>query len=112
MTVAVTPEEMAKAKKAMAEVLAKKQKEAGKTPTATEKKVTNTITSSIAGAAMKVVYEDVEGLGDAAKWQQTGKILTILDGDKILSISCDICDDNAECKNTAIKLAKQLYTKL
>ena len=108
----ITPEEMEKARKAMAEVKARRDKEAGVTPSETEKKAANSVMSGVAGAAAKLEYEAVSGLGDSAKWEKSGRTLIILDGDKTLSISCDVSDDSDECRDAAVKLGKKIYSSL
>ncbi len=108
----ITPEQMEKARKAIEDVKARRDKEAGVTPSETEKNATKSVMSGISGAASKLEYEAVNGLGDAAKWEKSGKKLIILDGDKILSIGCDISGDNNTCRDAAIKLAKKIYGKL
>ncbi|MGJ8655418.1 MAG: hypothetical protein ACSHX6_03125 [Akkermansiaceae bacterium] len=108
----ITPEQMEKAKNMMADIKARKEKEAGLTPSETEKKVSGSLMNGIAGAALKLEYEAVSGLGDAAKWEKSGKNLIILDGDKIVTILCDINDENDVCRDSAIKIAKQVYSNL
>jgi len=108
----VTPEQMKEAAKAIQDQKAKMDREKGVVSGKVEKRVEKSVMSGIAGAALKQQYESVAGLGDAAKWEKSGRMLVILDGDQILSIGCDVSAESDECRDAAVKIAKAVYENL
>ena len=64
------------------------------------------------GSDLSTMIEDVPDLADGGKWDPKAKSLMILEGNQVLTILSDISDDTQECRNAAVKVAKEILKGL
>ena len=90
-------------RKQVRDEMAKQQGETGVAPPET---------SANGGPDLSTMIEDIPDLADGGKWDPKAKSLMILEGNQVLTILCDISDDTQECRDAAVKVAKEILNGL